>query len=141
MFHTSPSEIKVNSINSYGISNSCLFFSDDIYQMSQASIYVYEANFNCIEASELHDVEIIAEIADMFDVDVDDAEKLLDGSACEWDYSCCDGEMSWWLQGKRGLCAVLMGFDGCIDSDEQGLVYVVPMKGREKELLLVEVLK
>ena len=42
----------------------------------------------------------------------------------------------WWLQGKRGECAVKMGHDGCEDEDEQGTVYIVPMTGREKELIL-----
>lgn len=42
------------------------------------------------------------------------------------------------LQGKRGECAVKMGYDGCEDVDEQGTVYIVPMFGREKELTLVE---
>ena len=49
-----------------------------------------------------------------------------------------DAENDWWLQGKRGECAVTMGFDGCEDRDEQGTVYIVPMKGREIELTLVE---
>lgn len=137
MFHTSPSkEIKVDN---NGIAGSCLFFSDDVYQMSAASVYVFEADFDCVRASQLHDEEIISEIAERFDVDSDTAEGLLDGRENEWDHGA-DGDDSWWLQGKRGECAVKMGFDGCEDSDEQGVVYIVPMLGREDELELVETL-
>ena len=136
MFHTSPNkEIKINK---FGIAGDCLFFSNEIYQMSGASIYVFEANFNCVSAGELHDDLIISEIAEVFDCDLDEAEALLDASGNEWDYDC-DGEKSWWLQGKRGECAVKMGFDGCEDKDEQGTVCIVPMLGRENELKLVEV--
>jgi len=135
MFHTSPQ--KIEKINKYGIAGSCLFFSDDVYKMSESSVFVYEANFNCVEASELHDDEIIQNIAEYFDVDSDTAESLLDGSLDEWDFGA-DGDDSFWLQGKRGECAVKMGFDGCEDEDEQGAVYIVPMFGRENELTLIE---
>jgi len=137
MFHTSPSKIESGSISSNGIAGDCLFFSDDVYRMSDKSVYVYEAYFNCVEASSLHDDQIITEIADYFDVNEDTAENLLDGSESEWDYDA-DGEDSWWLQGKRGECAVKMGFDGCEDQDEQGVVYIVPMTGRENELKPIE---
>jgi len=137
MFHTSPVQIQKGSINSFGIAGDCLFFSDDIYRMSDASIYVYEADFNCVPASQLHDEEIVAEIAERFSVDSDTAESLLDGTESEWDHDA-DADDSWWLQGKRGQCAAKMGFDGCEDEDEQGTVYIVPMKGRESELKLTK---
>jgi hypothetical protein len=135
MYHTSP--VKIEAINNNGIAGDCLFFSDDVYRMSEASTYVYEADFNCVRASQLHDDQIIADIAERFGVDADTAEGLLDGSENEWDHGA-DGYDSWWLQGKRGECAVKMGFDGCEDSDEQGTVYIVPMTGRENELTLIE---
>lgn len=140
MYHTSPTEIKEGSINDNGIAGSCLFFSNDIYVMTASkSIYVYEAEFNCILASQLHDDEIIADVASYFDCDVELAESLIDGSKSEFDQDFdCDGEDSWWLQGKRGECAVKMGYDGCTDTDEQGVVYIVPMLGRESELTLVQ---
>lgn len=140
MFHTSPNKIEHGTINNDGIAGSCLFFSDDIYRMSEASIYVYEADFNCIRANKLHDETIIRDISDRFNVDVEIAESLLDGSENEWNHGA-DGELSWWLQGKRGECAVNMGYDGCEDEDEQGTVYIVPMIGREHELNLVTVLE
>ena len=133
MYHTSPNKITEGTINEFGVAGDCLFFSDDIYKMSAATVYVYEADFDCIPACKLEDDEIIAEIAERFGVDTDAAESLLDASENEWDHDC-DAEDSWWLQGKRGECAVKMGYDGCEDIDEQGTVYIVPVAGRENEL-------
>lgn len=137
MYHTSPS--KELKINKHGIAQDCLFFSDDVYQMSELSVYTFEADFNCVSASELHDYEIINQIADYFDCDLELAESLLDATESEWSQEFdCDGDDSWWLQGKRGECAVKMGYDGCEDEDEQGVVYIVPMFGRESELKLID---
>ena len=137
MYHTSPNKIETGMIHGHGVAGDCLFFSDDVYRMSHASIYVYEADFNCVKASQLHDSDIISEIAVYFDVDLDVAESLLDGSENEWNHGS-DAEGSWWLQGKRGECALKMGYDGCADRDEQGTVYIIPMTGREEELILIE---
>lgn len=141
MYHTSPNIISEGTINSSGVAGDCLFFSDDIYVITaSASYYVYEADFECARASQLHDDVIIAEIADYFGCDVELAESLLDASENEWDQDFeCNGDASWWLQSKRGQCAVKMGYDGCEDEDEQGIVYIIPMTGRESELKLVEV--
>jgi len=135
MYHTSPT--KITEINKYGIAGDCLFFSDDIYQMSAAATFVYEADFSCVSASQLFDENIITDIANFFSVDLEVAEDLLDGSKSEWDYEC-DGESAWWLQGKRGECAVKMGYDGCKDYDEQGRVYIVPMSGKVDKLKLIQ---
>ena len=136
MYHTSPNEIKAGTINRKGIAGDCLFFSDRVYSMSESSTFVYEAEFNCVDASNLDDESIVAEISDYFDCDLELAASLLDASENEWgqDFEC-DGDKSWWLQGKRGECAVKMGFDGCEDTDEQGAVYIIPMFGRELELI------
>jgi hypothetical protein len=141
MFHTSPNKIESGSINSNGVSGSCLFFSDDVYIMTASkAVYVYEADFNCVRASQLHDDAIITRIAEYFGCDEELAESLLDGSESEWNQDFdCEGSDSWWLQGMRGECAVKMGFDGCEDEDEQGAVYIIPMIGRESELKLVEI--
>ena len=138
MYHTSPDPITEGTINEFGVAGSCLFFSDQVYTMTASeTVFVYEADFDCVRASQLYDAEIVAEIAAEFGVDEDTAESLLDGSESEWDHDC-DAEKSWWLQGKRGECAVKMGYDGCEDQDEQGTVYIVPMYGREAELTLIE---
>ncbi len=140
MFHTNPNKISSGSINKHGIASDCLFFSDDIYFMSaKGPCHVYEAEFNCVPASQLSDEEIIKEIAEYFGCEHELAESLLDASENEWSQEFdCDGEDSWWLQGKRGECAVKMGYDGCEDEDEQGTVYIIPMAGRESELKLIE---
>lgn len=78
MFHTSPN--KELKINHFGIAQDCLFFSDRVYKMSEESVFVFEADFDCVLACKLHDEEIIAEIADRFGCDLDLAESLLDAS-------------------------------------------------------------
>lgn len=140
MYHTSPSKITAGTIHSFGIAGDCLFFSDNIYTMTAAkTVYVYEADFECVRVSQLYNEEIVQEIAEHFNCDTELAEMLLDGSESEWEQDFdCDAEDSWWLQGRRGACAAAMGYDGCEDRDEQGTVYIVPMSGRESELTLVE---
>lgn len=142
MYHTSPVKIEIGMINASGIADDCLFFSNNVYVMTASSVvYTYEADFDCVRASQLHDDAIINEIADRFDIDSCHAESLLDGSENVWNLDGCEGEDSWWLQGKRGECAVKMGFDGCEDVDEQGTVYIIPMLGRESELKLIDICK
>ena len=140
MYHTSPVQITEGMINTNGISSDCLFFSDDIYVMGASGAYhVYEADFDCVRASQLHDEDIINEIADYFSCEPELAESLLDSSENEWNQDFdCEGGDSWWLQGKRGECAVKMGYDGCEDVDEQGTVYIIPMQGRESELNILQ---
>ena len=138
MYHTSPNKIESGTINSFGIAGDCLFFSNDVYATTAASeLYVYEADFSTVSCSMLYDECICNDIANRFNVDVDTAERLLDGRESEWDYSD-DADDSWWLQGKRGQCAKAMGYDGAQDADEQGVVYIIPMTGREHELALVQ---
>lgn len=143
MFHTSPEEIKEGTINKNRTAGDCLFFSDDVYVMTASNkYYVYEAEFDCVSVSQLYDEEIINDISKYFDCDGELAESLLDSSESEFNQDFdCDGEDSWWLQGKRGECAVKMGYDGCEDTDEQGTVYIIPMTGREHDLNLVEAVK
>ena len=89
--------------------------------------YVYKADLDTIPSSMLYDLAIINEIAKRFDVDARTAERLLDGRESEWEYSN-DADDSWWLKGKRGECAKVMGYDGAQDTDEeQGVVYIIPM--------------
>jgi hypothetical protein len=147
MYHTSPDLILEGTINGHGVAGDCLFFSDDVYVMTASDEYhVYSADFDCVRAFELYDDEIIDEISDHFGCDTDLAERLLDGRLGAFDvYSEEDiydsgldmASLAWWLQGKRGECAVKMGHDGCQDEDEQGTVYIVPMFGRESELTLI----
>lgn len=135
IFHTSPN--KIEKINAYGIAGDCLFFSDEEYVMTASSTYfVYSLEVSedeVIAVNQLHDDGIIEEIAEYFSVDSETAESLLDGSESEWTHDC-DGEDSWWLQGKQGECAKKMGYKACQSDDEQGTVYIVPMLNREPDL-------
>src|SRR5690606_25317487 len=144
MYHTSPNKIENGTIHNHGIAMDCLFFSNRIYQMSPESVFLYCGYFHCIKAEQLHDEEIISEISNIFSVDLDTGEKLLNGSINEWDLEHLNydvlPELSFFLQGARGRCAKKMGYDGCEDIDEQGTVYIIPMKGRELEIELIDIL-
>lgn len=140
MIHTSPNPITAGTIHHNGAAGDCLFFSGDAYIMTAArKVYVYEAEFECVTAWNLADDEIVAEIARRFGCDEDLAQRLLDGrEELLWQDFDADGEDQLWLQGKQGECAKKMGYDGCQSVDEQGVVYIVPMAGRESELKLIE---
>lgn len=136
LFHTSPEEI--NKINRFGKFDDCLFFSCDVYEMSSGEIITYSidaSEMNFIHASDLHDYNLIAEIAERFDVDLDTAESLLDNSDSVYNHDFGDADGDWYMQARRGECAKKMGFDGCLDRDEQGAVYIIPMLGRESILI------
>ena len=132
LFHTSPN--KIEKVSKFGNFDDCLFFSTNVYEMSAGETITYSINaddMRFIDASDLHDSEVIAEIAERFEIDLDDAESLLDGSDSVWNHEFADAENDWYIQAKRGECAKKMGFDGCLDEDEQGGVYIIPMLGRE----------
>ena len=136
LFHTSPKEI--TKIDRFGNFDDCLFFSTSIYEMSACETITYSINaenMSFVDSGDLTDVEIVAEIAERFEIDLDDAESLLDGSDSVWNHAFADAENDWYIQAKRGECAKKMGFDGCKDYDEQGAVYIIPMFNRESILI------
>ena len=136
LFHTSPKEI--TKIDRFGTFDDCLFFSVEPYSMSVGEVVTYSIdaeNMSFVDAGDLTDAEIVAEIAERFDIDEDLAESLLDGSDSVWNHDFADAENDWYIQAKRGECAKKMGFDGCLDQDEQGGVYIIPMFGRESILV------
>lgn len=136
LFHTSPKEI--TEINRFGAFDDCLFFSVEPYSMSVGEVITYSIdaeNMDFVNTSALHDDEIIAEIAERFDIDAETAESLLDGSDSVWNHDFADAENDWYIQARRGECAKKMGYDGCKDQDEQGSVYIIPMMGRESILV------
>ncbi|PMN73136.1 hypothetical protein [Enterovibrio norvegicus] len=136
VFHTSPQ--KIETITRFGTFGDCLFFSADVYVMTASGSHVVYSleldDSKVISASKLYDEAIVSEIAALFDCDEEQAESLLDASESEWDFDC-DADKSWKLQALRGECAKKMGFDACEDEDEQGTVYIVPMSGREADLI------
>jgi len=133
VFHTSPSMIF--KIEKYGLSpfGDCLFFSESPYFMTQAdNPVIYQIGLNSwIDVRDLYHEEIIDDIAQAFDVDFEIAADML-CSEIE-----VEGENGWYIQRKQGECAELMGYESCKARDEQGTVYIVPMFGRESDLILV----
>ena len=140
LIHTSPNEIK--EISKCGMFDDCLFFSCSEYVTTQAKeVYIYSIEINSdkmINVSDLHDDEIIENIADALDVDSDVAERMLDGRDNAFDHGK-DGEDDWWLQAKQGECAKKMGYEAAKSQDEQGAVYIIPMLSRENDLILERV--
>ncbi|WP_049175110.1 hypothetical protein [Acinetobacter ursingii] len=136
LFHTSPKEI--TKIDRFGTFDDCLFFSATPYSMSVGEVITYSidaSEMDFINASGLYDEEVVVEIAKRFNVEIEVAESLLDGSDSVWNYDFADADEDWYLQAKRGECAKKMGYDGCKDEDEQGTVYIIPMLGRESILV------
>lgn len=139
IYHTSPEEI--TKINEYGTFGESLFFSDEPYFMTQAANPVtYKMPLGkTIPVSDLDDPAAIRDIANYFDIDDEAAESVLDGSKSVWDLDGnWGGEDDWWVQGKQGEAAKNMGYQGAKGIDEQGTVYIMPMKGREGDLIDVE---
>ena len=136
IFHTSPSEIA--KINKFGTFGDVLCLSSDIYMMSAASTFVYSMNVeesDIIEVAQLDDADTIADIANYFDVDAEQAESLLDGTLTAFDVDG-DGEDDWYLQGKQGQAARNMGYLVAKGEDEQGAVYLFSASNRESKLTL-----
>jgi hypothetical protein len=142
IIHTSP--VKIDKITPWGLFDDCLFFSADEYVMTQSDEYfVYSLNIDddqIISVSSLYDDEIIADIVRVLDVSENDAEQLLNGSCSVYDLGC-DGEYDWWIQAKQGECGKKMGYEAVKSIDEQGTVFIVPMLGRENDLILEAVKK
>lgn len=136
LIHTSPVEIK--EINKNGLFADCLFFSGEEYAMGNvAATYTLDIEEDkIINVRDLYDEEIIADIMRVLDIDEDDAERVLDGRDTAFDHGG-EGEDDWWVQAKQGECAKKMGFEACRAEDEQGAVYIVPMFGRENDLVKI----
>ena len=136
IYHTSPKEIK--EITKNGLFDDCLFFASEPYFMTQAEnpiIYSLEIDESeIIEVSKLYEENIIKDISNYLEVDLEDAERVLDGRDMAFDYSG-DCEDDWYVQKKQGECAKLMGYRACESIDEQGVVYIVPMYSFEDKLV------
>ncbi len=142
IIHTSPTEI--TKINKNGLFEDCLFFADDAYNMSAAdTIYTYTLDVDSdeiLDVRALYDVEIIAHISSVLNVDLDTAADLLTDRQNVFDVDR-NGDDSRWLQAQQGKCAKKMGFVGTKIFDEQGTAYIVPMLGRENDLKLANINK
>ncbi len=137
LYHTSPEEI--NKISKNGLFDDCLFFSGTPYGLGDIKA-VYEIDINeknIIDAYQLDSEEIVSHIASVLECSEEEAEKMLDGSIEAHDVTN-DCEDSWFIQAQQGACAKEMGYEAVRALDEQGAVYIVPMFGREKDLIIVD---
>ena len=139
LIHTSPNPIE--EIDEFGTFGENLCFAASEYVMTAKSDYVvYELEIDdekIIRAYNLYDEEIIKDIAERLGVDEYIADRILDGRESALDYGA-DAEDDWWIQEQQGNCAKKMGYEACESVDEQGAVWIVPMLGREKDLVRVK---
>ena len=149
IYHTSPSKIEKIKDRKGNFKDS-LFFSADEYSMSSGKTTTYAMDIDNMEFlspsqffydddyEKLND--IVSDVENYADVDNEMAQGLLDGSEDPFEI-IEDGEMagdlSWFIQGKQGESAKILGYDGAESEDEQGTVYIVPMIGRESDLIEV----
>lgn len=137
LFHTSPS--KIEKITSFGMFGECLFFSSEPYYMTMAKnplLYSIDIDEDSIiSVSALEDMEIQQRICEVLGVDMNSAERMLDGRDTAFEHGG-DVEDDYWIQGLQGECAKKMGYLAARAMDEQGVVYIVPMLGKESELHL-----
>lgn len=148
IFHTSPEAI--TNIDDFDrMFDDCLFFSRRVYVMTRVADYkVYSleiADENIIEVGRffyLDDCDklsgLVDEIKELCDCDSDDAEELLSERADIYDFiddATDAAEASWKIQALQGKAAKLLGYEAAQSEDEQGTVYIVPMLGRESDLI------
>lgn len=141
LFHTSPNPI--DAINSYGMLGECLCFSTNVYQMAACKVLVYKlevSEHEIIEARSFFyrdDYEkldrIVANVMELADCNEEQAQEFLSQNDHHH-----DAEIDWRIQGYAGEAAKVLGFRACKAQDEQGAVYIVPMYGREADLILIE---
>ena len=134
----------------------CLCFAVDIYFMYlKKDPVIYEMEIDedeIIDVAALYDEGIIKHISDVIECDLDVAESLLDGTESIYGLFSFDeigghsegktpfemAEMDWFIQARQGECAKKMGYEACAAEDEQGTVYIVPMYGRDADLVEIE---
>jgi len=133
LFHTTPEKIK--KIHDNGLFGDCLFFSEEIYYMTAREAYVYEIEVDendFVESWRLDTIEHITAIAAYCDVEMETAEDYLNDKSYPR-----DADKNCFVQQMMGESARADGFLGAKSYDEQGVVYIIPMTGREYMLELV----
>ena len=129
--HTSPNPInKIDRLQAPFFGS--LFFSSNVYQMSQCDVTVYsiEVDDNFVTPFDLEPTEEeIQDVIERFEhLDLD--EDVVFEQITEEEPEFIDGELSWFIQGLQGRIARRMGFLGCEAIDEQGTVYIIDMTNR-----------
>jgi len=89
-----------------------------------------------IEVEDLEDDETVDHISSVLSVSKDDAIDLLCGDE-QAGVLTGDFEDDWFIQAQQGYVAKKMGYEAVLSNDEQGAVYIVPMFGRESDLVRV----
>lgn len=152
LYHTSPNQI--GKINKEGPFVDCLCFSGRKYKMTHGQVHVYALDIDesdILYLRRLWYLEItkeekpavdktVSRVMQLFDVDEETAQNLLDESENPWDYTD-DEEKAWELQGLSGSIAAAVGYRCAVGRDEQGTVYIVPMFERESELIYLGIEK
>ena len=141
LFHTSPNEI--TKITEDGTFGSFLCFSCDIYTPgSNLDPYVY-----CLEIGEFDLIEccrlfysddwkkldpIVESVKKVLGVDEDVAVTLLSEEIflhnLELSENLDFAETAWWIQKQTAECSKILGYKGCIMTDEQGALYMIDGK-------------
>jgi len=138
IYHTSPD--KILEINNNGMFGDVLFFSDNVYFMTQSNdpvVYKMEVSEDSIiDVRNLDSESVIVRIAEYLNINEDDAERVLDGRDTAWDYNG-DGEADWYMLQLQAECAKEMGYKACRSQDEQGVVYMICMTDMLDELIEV----
>jgi len=126
LYHTSPNII--DQITKDGLFGDVLFFSPDVYYMTQSEhAVVYEialSDDQIISARDLYDEQIIEDIALALDTDSDTAYGYLT------DRDQADGEDGWYIQQCQAETARKLGYVAVESEDEQGAVYAISMTDR-----------
>ena len=146
IYHTSPN--KIEKIEKNGLFDDNLFFSRVPYSMSNSNgdetLYLIDIEEDSvIDVTQFfydYDIEendefrnIVETISNYFTCAIDDACEILDSSK-----NIDDAEDDWFVQAQQGHAARALGFNAAKSIDEQGVVYIVPMFGKEKELKIVD---
>jgi len=147
LIHTSPAAI--TEINSFGRFGEFLFFADDEYVMTAGDHIAYSIELDAgkiIEAGQLFYHEeadlldaLLKKVMEMTGCDEDTGQELIaqneDVHSIDCDIASEDlAEVSWDIQRITGEAAIILGFRGVAMQDEQGVAYLVHMKGREADL-------
>jgi len=146
VYHTSPG--KIASINSSGLFDDGLHFSNKPYSMTAAKnpttykMKINDADYISAQQIPYHNDyskidNVVKEIANRYNVSDDVALDLISENKSIYDIDGIEnyGDASWDIQ-RAGLnAAKRLGYKGLIGNDEQGATYLTSMAGREKDLI------
>jgi len=147
IYHTSPE--KIGAIHDRGMFGDVLHFSTKPYTMSAAeNPTTYKMKYSdddFIDASSLYHHDDAAKIqpianrlAKRYGITSDAAEDIISGNKSSYDFgldSETSAQLGWDAQTAAAKAAKKLGYKGAKGQDEQGAVYMVPMRGREKDLI------